>query len=246
MDSEIDVTHSVYEPFNIHISGESLDHINISKLTRPAASALSRKEGYFVECVNKRLIFGFLSIWDKEDGAHRDGEFFFNIFTMDSSIVADVDLSNLKKKLQHHCIEDQSKEVTNTISMKIKNTSNRKKESPVDLIIQWKNSGTAKATLSKVSSLLNVMPDLVHDVKFISKIENDSDHYNVYEKGNGTNDLDKLEKRNFESETDMSMNTEEMDRIYIMMKRSIYLNIVYQLLLLLLVFFLIYYLFLWG
>lgn len=183
MDLEIEATHSTYEPFDIHVSGEKLENIKINEITKPAASALDRESGYFLETIGDRLIFGFLTEWDLKAGASREGEFFFNIFTLDVENVYDLDLRSLKKELQEIVVENPKNLSKSRVTVSIKNNQVKNEEFKLEFINQWRNYGKARADLSEVSLLISEMPNLIEDIKFISKTNERDEYYNVYKNG---------------------------------------------------------------
>jgi len=183
MDTEIEFRHSIYEPFDTHMSGHKLPEIEVSKITKPAASALNRESGYFFETQNNLLIFGFLTKWSQKEGASRMGEFFFNVFTMSVEDALDVDLHALKQRLEEIAVDSPESLSSNTTVIRVNKSDQPNDKNIIKIINQWREYGRAQAKLSEISSLIAAVPDLMESIRFVSECNREVDHYNICEIG---------------------------------------------------------------
>jgi hypothetical protein len=143
-------------------------------------ASLARGEGYFFEINNGVFTVIFLTPWSIDEGATRDGEFFYNVYTSDAEAVLGRDLSTLLEQLAEHNLSSPHEEFDSTFSMELpEQTVDNSVEVVEHFVTRWRDDERITADLDEIAVFLESVGGAESKLRGISTVRRDEGHFNT-------------------------------------------------------------------
>jgi hypothetical protein len=185
MGTEIEIHHAVQRPIAKPVSGSLLHDIEIKNLVWNATDTLNRENGYFFEVINDVFAIGFLSEWSMDNGAPRGGEFYYDIFSIDSTVISDIDLTNLVNELKKITVNSPHEDHKSIRKLTVNSQKDYVQRDTTEIIAktitQLRQDEKAYASLEDVSVFVTEIDNALGYAKFISDERASGGYFNLIE-----------------------------------------------------------------
>lgn len=163
---DIEVNHHVYDLRFRCLHGEGI--LGIEDLLFQADQISGRERCYFFQAVGDKFVVGFLT--ERED-AHRAGEYFFNIFSMNLENAKKARLGDIITKLNRRSIKHPDEEIEITFKVSVNEEFYDYPLIVAQMYKDFVNEHKVYAPLDYISVFKSRVGDALNEMKFLS-IEN--------------------------------------------------------------------------
>ena len=184
MDKQIKVSHALYLYPDEPTAGESLSQLSLESLLRNGEWALARKNGWFFNIVEETFVFVHLVRWDTQEGASREGEYFFNVFTVPSHDLNKIYLKSLIRSLKQQSATTPDKNIDPEIRLQVPQYGaeiNDQQESIAYIYENLHKNEVCYVSIDEMSVFNLEIDHSIEGVKMISELNKTTDYFNFVE-----------------------------------------------------------------
>ncbi len=193
----IEIKHAVYDTYNYQRGANlDVDAGALNDLLVESDNALERSTGGFFETIEETFVFGTEE--PTGEATPRDGEAYFDVFTMPVDHVEQADILDLTSKLLHNRVDSYIQEPRSSFTLQVNPQTQYSVEStdypnnpymevnsvePMFIAEMWeqlrRESVQCSATDDEVNRFVSVVDGAIRELNYIRPLRRESDYFDI-------------------------------------------------------------------